>query len=203
MAVYKFSSTSVKNGRTEYSSFLAGNPAYQPPVYYDSIATTTVGSGGTASVTFNSIPSTYTHLQIRGIIRDTSSGTSARNGSIQLNGSSTGYALHQFQGNGSTVSTDVGTSLTETYPFWAVTGNSTANVFSTVIIDILDYANTNKYKTVKVFGGYDLNGSGHIRFGSILWQNTNAISSIKLAIYAAEGNLGQYSQFALYGIKGA
>jgi hypothetical protein len=170
---------------------------------YESIATVTVGSGGTASAEFTSIPSTYTHLQIRGIVRDTSTGTSARSGSIQLNGSSTGYALHQLQGNGSGLSIDTAPSLTETYPFWVVTGNSTASVFSTVVIDILDYTNTNKYKTLRVFGGYDLNGSGHVRFGSVLWQNTNAISSIKLAIYAAEGNLAQYSQFALYGIKGA
>jgi hypothetical protein len=172
-----------------------------PTSSYESIATVTVGSGGTASAEFTSIPSTYTHLQIRGIVRDTSTGTSARSGSIQLNSSSTGYALHQVQGNGSTISIDTGTSLTETYPFWVVTGNSTASVFSTVVIDILDYTNTNKYKTLRVFGGYDLNGSGHVRFGSVLWQNTNAVSSIKLAIYAAEANLGQYSQFALYGIK--
>jgi hypothetical protein len=32
---------------------------------YESIETVTVGSGGSATVTFSSIPATYTHLQIK------------------------------------------------------------------------------------------------------------------------------------------
>ena len=32
---------------------------------FESIATTTVGSGGQSTITFSSIPSTYKHLQIR------------------------------------------------------------------------------------------------------------------------------------------
>ena len=66
MAVYKLSGTSVKNGRTEYSSFLAGNPKFVPNSF-ESIATTTVGSN-VSEVTFSSIPSTYTHLQFRLIV---------------------------------------------------------------------------------------------------------------------------------------
>ena len=38
---------------------------YNLPKSYDSIATTTVGAGGASSVTFSSIPQTYTHLQLR------------------------------------------------------------------------------------------------------------------------------------------
>jgi hypothetical protein len=69
-------------------------------------------------------------------------------------------------------------------------------------MDILDYANTNKYKTVRTLSGYDLNNAtyGALRSYSGLWMNTNAITSIKF--YADGVNLAQYSQFALYGIKG-
>ena len=35
---------------------------------FESIATVTVGGGGAASIEFTSIPGTYQHLQIRGII---------------------------------------------------------------------------------------------------------------------------------------
>ena len=62
MAVYKFSTNSLKTP-LKYSSLLAGNAAYVP-LAYDSITTSTVGSGGVASVTFSSITATYKHLQV-------------------------------------------------------------------------------------------------------------------------------------------
>ena len=43
---------------------------------YESIATVTVGSGGSSYIEFTSIPGTYTHLQIRGILRNTGSSSS-------------------------------------------------------------------------------------------------------------------------------
>ena len=33
-----------------------------------------------------------------------------------------------------------------------------------LVADILDYTNTNKYKTIRYIGGYDNNGSGEIQF---------------------------------------
>jgi hypothetical protein len=75
-----------------------------------------------------------------------------------------------------------------------------ASMFSGEVIDILDYANTNKYKTTRLINGRDQNGSGFIWFNSGLWQNTNAITS--LTFTAQNGNYAQYSSFALYGIKG-
>ena len=67
MAVSKFSTNSLKTP-LKYSSFLAGNAAVIG-TSYESIATTTVGSGGASSITFSSIPATYAHLQIRGIFK--------------------------------------------------------------------------------------------------------------------------------------
>jgi hypothetical protein len=65
-------------------------------------------------------------------------------------------------------------------------------------LDILDYKDTNKYKTVRDLSGLDANGSGGVEFGSGLWMNTAAINTLK--VYAI-GNLVQYTQFALYGVK--
>ena len=67
------------------------------------------------------------------------------------------------------------------------------------IIDILDYANTSKYKTVRIALGSDRNGSGEVGLFSGLWQSTAAVTTI--AINCGQ-NYTTTSQFALYGIKG-
>lgn len=166
---------------------------------YESIATTTVGSGGIATVSFTSIPATYTHLQIRGITRNESVTDETR---IRFN-SDTGsnYAYHRLRGTGSAASATAASTVSYIeLPFASYSG-TTASVYGAVVIDILDYANTNKYKTIRQLGGTDLNGSGTLEFISGLWQNTNAITSI--SIFPSSGDINEYSQFALYGIKGS
>jgi hypothetical protein len=76
-----------------------------------------------------------------------------------------------------------------------------SNLFAGYVIDILDYANTNKNKTIRSLAGSDANGSGTIWFGSIAWLSTSAITSLSFNIESGS-NFTQYSSFALYGIKG-
>ena len=164
---------------------------------YDSIQTVTVGSGGAANVEFTSIPATYKHLQIRGISRNSGSGISI--GRVRFNSDTgTNYARHTLEGDGASAGA-FGSGTTSFMQNFVT--DSTASIFGATVIDILDYANTNKYKTVRSLSGVDTNGSGRIYFQSGLWLNTNAITSITL--YDASSNLAQYSQFALYGIKGS
>ena len=59
--------------------------------------------------------------------------------------------------------------------------------------------NTNKNTTVRYLGGADLNGSGNLTFGSILWPFTSAVNQIKLM---ADGSFVAGTKIALYGIKG-
>jgi hypothetical protein len=168
---------------------------------YESIATVTVGSGGSADFDFTSIPATYTHLQLRGILRSNSAGSGITTTTFRFN-SDTGsnYAYHNLIGNGTAASTGgVATQTTITLTN-APQLSATANAFGVTIIDILDYANTNKYKTIRALHGADLNGSGQIILSSGLWQSTSAITSINVN---PSGNAVEYSQFALYGIKGA
>ena len=162
---------------------------------YESIATVTVGSGGAADVTFSSIPATYTHLQIRYM---TLFSVADWSGKIQFN-SDTGsnYAWHRLLANGSSVSADKGTS--QVNGLLTIGAPSSTNTPGGGVTDILDYANTNKYKTVRDLAGTDANGNGYIHFVSALWQNTNAITSIKIT--PGGGIYNQYSSFALYGIK--
>ena len=186
-----------------YASQISGH-LFGPTGAYDSIATTTVGAGGASSITFSSIPSTYTHLQVRGIARVSASNSSENNIVASFNSDTTGtnYYTHILDGDGATAS--VGALQLSTFyaAFGFGLGNtSTANTFATSVIDILDYANTSKNTTVRHLTGADKNGSGIIRFGSSLWNNTAAITSITIAPRAA-GDFVQYSSFALYGIKG-
>ena len=167
------------------------------PTSYESIATVTVGSGGLSSISVSSIPSTFKHLQIRGIGR----GSGSNNTLITINGASSVYNSHWLEGNGSSASAGADTTSNGIWAFNATGGsNSLSNTFGASVIDILDYADTNKYKTLRILNGVDFNGSGYIDFQSGLYRQTTAISSITLT--PSSGTVAQYSQFALYGIKG-
>ena len=161
---------------------------------YESIATVTVGSGGSSTINFSSIPSTYKHLQIRGIAR------TATNVSLGLRfNSDTGsnYSRHFLNGNGSSAGAGGGANSTTAY---AGTTATAASAFGANVIDVLDYQNTNKYKTVRALSGADNNGSGFVQFMSGNWRNTNAVTSIDI-IQVDGDSFTQYTQFALYGIK--
>lgn len=191
-----------ETGTSEYSS--ASNSAI--PIVgssYESIATITVGSGGQTGVTFSSIPSTFTHLQIRCFTRDDRPGTNINNLHLEINGdTTTNYGSHSIRATGSSLLATGDASQPAIDVTLEPGATATANVFAGTIYDILDYTNTNKYKTVRSLGGYDLNGAGWVVFQSGLWRSTNAINSIKLYCSSTRAFV-QYSHFALYGIKGA
>lgn len=165
------------------------------PNSYESIATVNA-SGSSSTITFNSIPGTYKHLQIRGIIN-----VSAASGSVDIgmrfnSDSGSNYSEHYSYGDGSATTSNGGTNLTVVSTFYAYDSSTTQNV-SPGIFDILDYANTNKYKTVRgLTGPADVN---LIVFRSSNWRSTSAITSITLT---STGTIRSTSQVALYGIKG-
>ena len=170
---------------------------------YESIATVTVGGGGSSSISFSSIPSTFTHLQIRLLARTNDTDAGLDYAKLRFNSDSgANYALHQFFGPGATVTSFGNASQNEIWVQRMANDYLTAGMFAGSIVDILDYANTSKYKTTRGLGGVDGNGSGRIYFSSGLWQNTNAISSLVITPGSGTTFL-QYSQFALYGIKGS
>lgn len=162
----------------------------------------TVGPSNASSVEFTNIPSTYTHLQVRAISRSTASTTNTGVKATFNSASTNYYALHQLYGDGSSAIASPNPASSYIVTGHQTGASATGNIFGTMVMDVLDYANTNKNKTVRTFTGYDANGSGLILFRSSLWMNTNAITSISFSSEAA-GDIAQYSQFALYGIKGA
>ena len=197
MGVYKLSTAGgLATPRTNYSSFLAGNPAVKF-TSYESIATVT-GTGSSATITFSSIPSTYEHLQIRFTGKGT--GGAEVDTSIRFN-SDTGsnYAWHQVYGYGTSIASSNGTSQNKILGFYT-TGTNDSNVVSSAVLDILDYKSTNKNKTTRMLSG--LRGTnGFIGLRSGVWLNTAAITSIDIVLDS--GNWATTTQIALYGIKGA
>jgi hypothetical protein len=84
-----------------------------------------------------------------------------------------------------------------------VASQVTTDVFSSGILDVIDYASTTKYKTARLFSGADLNSTsvGNIGLGSGLWQSTSAVNSITVTMVQGTAiNAG--STFALYGMVG-
>jgi len=168
---------------------------------FESIATVTVGSGGSSSITFSSIPGTYTHLQVRGIGRLTGAFTAEEYDFTFNSDTGSNYSYHYLQGSGSAVSVSGVANSTRgrSGSFIGGTGLS-ASIFGAIILDILDYSNTNKYKTIRLLGGLDGNGSGFVGIASSLWRSTDAITSITFDV---PSDFAEYSHFALYGIKSA
>ena len=171
---------------------------------YESIATTTVGAGGSSTITFSSIPSTYQHLQLRYIARDTLAAADVSGVVIRFNSDSgTNYTRHYLLGDGGSVYAGAGINRTSIGGGLVLSGGSPASIFAVGVIDVLDYADTNKFKTYRVLSGVDTNTTspvGYVDFESALWRSTSAITSITITL--PSGNYAQYSQFALYGIKG-
>lgn len=170
---------------------LVGNAAFIPG-NFESISTVIVGAGGSSFVEFTSIPQTYANLQIRGIGLI----TSPDGFTFQFN-SDTGsnYSWHQMYADGSNINFNYG--LTQTLMYMAY-GSGNATSPSAFVTDILDYKDTNKYKTIRSLSGNDISGAGgNVQFWGGNWRSASAVTSIKIM----SPTINQYSKFALYGIK--
>jgi hypothetical protein len=164
----------------------------------------TVGSAGAASITFSNIPSTYTHLQLRTFAKSNNSNANDLGGmNTQFNSDATNSYTFHFTygtGSGSPVSSSSGATATSSIVMGFTNSNNyPASTFSLNVIDIIDYKNTNKYKTVRVLGGVDGNGAGFSWLTSGAYNKNDAISSMTITPWS--GSFMQYSSFALYGIK--
>ena len=170
---------------------------------YESIATTVVGGGGQATITFASIPATFSHLQIRAMGRTDRTPATIDGFRIQFNNITTTaqYRSHYLVGTGSSAGSGDELNTAGIVAQRFSTQAATSNMYGAAVIDILDYANTNKHKTARCLGGVDLNGSGEMYLTSGVWMNTAAISEIDIVPNIGT-NFSVYSSFALYGIKG-
>jgi hypothetical protein len=164
---------------------------------YELISTQILASHN-ANVTFSSIPTDYKHLQLRLSLR-TTSGTSVRTLGMRFNGSTTMYRSHRLRTDGGGVYAE---NSEDSYIRFQGAGSTFGGMWSGHIVDILDWQNANKTKTVSILGGI-AQGNGHSAAGlySGMWNSTSTVTSITFT----EPNFDAYhtnSRFSLYGIKG-
>lgn len=161
-----------------------------PTTGFVSIATVTVGSGGSTSISFSGISGSYKHLQLRGMGYMTTN----ENIYLKLNGND-GTKGHTLQGDGTSV-------VSEYYNNSVVYAHRATTGRFAFVTDILDYSTTTKNKTIRSLAGGDDNGAGRITLASGFYDSTAAITSFTL-VGSSGGSFTQYSSFALYGIQGA
>lgn len=156
---------------------------------YEAIATNTLGSA-TSSVTFSSIPQTYTDLVL--VIAGNAGG--ATSATMRFNSDSgTNYSNTYIQGDGSSVGNfrDVNQTANWAGSFYNTTNPTVAKH------SIMNYANTTTYKTSIIRADY---ATGYTATAVQMWRSTAAITSITLA---TGSNFSTGTVFSLYGIKAA
>jgi hypothetical protein len=160
------------------------------PATYEPIQTYTL-SANTSSITFSSIPATYTDLIL---IANSGQTTADSYYGIRFNGDSTGnYSNTQMLGNASTIISNANNNTTIGY----VHSTNEDSVADTLIISIPNYQNTNVYKTALSRGN---SKSYRVVLSLSMWRSKSAITSISLS---GGYNLLSGSTFTLYGIKAA
>lgn len=159
----------------------------------------TITANGSSTVSFDNIPQTFTHLQIRYSGRSLNGATTDFT-YLRFNYDLTAgnYASHWLAGDGATPFSSNQTGTNYFYGTIFPGGTATANVYGAKIVDITDYKNTSKNKTIRIIGGFDSNGTGAARIVSGCWFSTAAIQSIICSTANAYDAAG--STLSLYGI---
>jgi hypothetical protein len=197
VAISRASDSSIQGGLPKFNDIWDGRSAVGG---MDALGVVLLASE-TADITFNNIPQTYTHLQVRYFTKSVYSSGTTDSMYFRANGDSSGaYSAHFLRGNGSAGSSgDAGVSTYGWTGNQANSGTGMTSIYGSGTLDILDYSNTNKYKTFKFFGGYDANGSGVVILSSSNWRSTTGITSLTFGF--TNGNHAVGSTMALYGIK--
>ena len=163
---------------------------------YTPIQTQTVSGSSTTTVTFLSIPQTYTDLII-------SCNASVASGSItfyaQYNSdTSTSYSWIRLFGNGTSTASDGAGSPNYTY----VRPGEVSSTWAYQQLNIMNYANTTTNKTTLWKNmNTDTTNTAGVDIGVSLWRNTSAINRVDIKVTGS--NLVAGSTFTLYGIASA
>lgn len=165
---------------------------------YTPIATTTLGSA--ATITFSSIPATYTDLKLV-IVGGTTRATTSDTIRVQCN-SDTGanYSSTYILGNGTAASSGRNSSSTNLFVEGIRLVGTTYGLNSMLTLDFMNYSNTTTYKTV--IGRSNLPEQYGTTAAVGLWRSTSAISSIYLQGDTV-ANFAIGTMATLYGIKAA
>lgn len=158
-------------------------------VTYDSISTQTLANSTTATVTFSSIPATYTDLVL---VFNGARTTGAADIFLRFNGdTATNYSRTYVSGNGTSAASARGSNETAFNG-----GGYVQTVVGSSIFQIFNYANTTTFKTVLARTNYtDVSVSAYVG----LWRATPA--AINTILVGTSNFFTSGSTFTLYGIK--
>ena len=157
----------------------------------------------TASVTFSSLGS-YEHLQLRMSARHNNDGGGGHMVYLRFNSDSGGNYTSTFMNayNGNNINPNRYSGQTEVYGGGRQSGGlDPAADYGVSVVDIYDYANTNKNLSLLQLSGVTkgYNNAAYIMTGSSLWNNAAAVTSI--LVYPPSGDFRRGTQISLYGIK--
>jgi hypothetical protein len=167
------------------------------PATYEPIATTTT-PGGTNTVTFSSIPATYTDLVL--VVGGATYTVAGDTPYLRINGDTgTNYSGTVLSGNGTSAQSTRRTSTAQGMPLGGTYVGSSTTVATNLVFQLLNYANTTTFKTG--LSRY-FQPAGEAEATVALWRNTAAVTSI---LYRTDSgnNIGAGAVFTLYGIKAA
>jgi len=165
------------------------------PLAFTKIASVTVGAGGAATISFTSIPQTYTDLCMKLSIRGLGSAT---NESYYINVNGTGFTgtRRALFGTGTTAGSENAANIR--WDYFSDAG-ATANSFGSGELYIPNYTGSTN-KSISLEGVAEGNVAGMFRaMTAALWSNSAAITSLTLE--GLNGNIAQYSTAVLYGIS--
>jgi hypothetical protein len=172
------------------------------------IQSVTVGAGGAATVSFTSIPQTYTDLVMKITARSTYSATNGVDNLIyQFNSTTTGYASQGVFQFGASISAGSWSTLTKSVAYGRVgdsgvpmsSAGTTANTFSSSDWYIPNYTWSNPKSWIMDMSAEN-NSTSNVsaEMDAGYWANNAAITAITLAAY--NGDFAQNSTFTLYGV---
>lgn len=174
---------------------------------YTLIAHTEVGAGGTANITFSSIPALYSDLLIVSNIR--TAGASLNNDPINVtfNGdTATNYSTTVLSGTGTTSSSTRTSTVAQIATTQAPGASAATSYWGSGILTIPEYRNTSHFKQILFTGSQEGNnftsGTWNLAMVAGMWRSTAAITSIRL-IANSGANIVQHSSATLYGLTKA
>ena len=186
----------------KYSNFLAGNQTFIPPS--DDFLEEVILDSSASSVSFTGLDaySDYKHLQIRVIARTDRTAFNRDTLAITINGdNSSVYSQHALSGSGANVSSSGRASDSEMYIGNISSNLDLANVYSPIVVDILDAFSSSKNTTIRAFTARIGSDPIFVGLQSGSYQNTNSVSSINWVVDSGS-NFVAGSRFSLYGSRG-
>jgi len=200
MAISRLSSSRLTSGLPKYTKTWDQSTSGPIPAF-DSIQTIT--TSGSTQITFTNIPQTYKHLQLRFIVRTNYSVMDSMY-LYNFNGDTgnTNSSHYQLYGSGAALSGGIQYGSYSSFIGYCPGSTALANTFGVGVVEILDYSNPLKLKTIRAVTGWEDNTSGANSLVSALPIDKPALNPVTTLSVAFNGTIQAGSHFALYGMRG-